>query len=181
MNVGPEAVVQFWFETIDPESWFEPTAELDEEVRVRFTHTHLVLSRCVTKQWRETAESRLAAILVLDQFPRNMYRGSPLAFSTDWMAVREAKLALEAGADETTDPLRRPFFYMPFEHSESLEDQDRSAALFEALGDPVHLDYARRHREVIRSFGRFPHRNAMLGRESTVADKRYLDLPGAGF
>ena len=178
---GPEEVVSYWCETLTVKDWWQSTPELDARVREQFAATHLALSREVTPEWRASPEARLAAIIVLDQFPRNMYRASPMAFAVDWIARREARLALEAGADKQVDYGRRHFFYMPFEHSEDLADQDLSVALFEAHDDEMYLDYAIRHREVIAEYGRFPHRNAYLGRVSTPEEVAYLAEPGAGF
>ncbi|MDX3925244.1 MAG: DUF924 family protein [Shinella sp.] len=177
----PDEVVGYWCETLTSDDWWNVSPDLDDRVRRDFAATHLALSRGVPDAWRASPEARLAAIIVLDQFPRNMYRGSPLAFATDWIARREARLALDAGADAGVAYDRRHFFYMPFEHSEDMADQDRSVMLFEALGDENYLDYAERHRDVIREYGRFPHRNAILGRESTAAELAYLAEPGAGF
>lgn len=178
---SPREVVAYWCETVAPAEWWQPTDELDAEVRARFAATHLALARAVTPEWRESAEARLAALIVLDQFPRNMYRASPLAFSTDWIARREARLALEADADRGVRPEWRLFFYLPFEHSEELVDQDLSVALFTALGDETYRDFAERHRDVIARYGRFPHRNGFLGRPSTAAEEAYLAEPGVGF
>lgn len=177
----PEEVVGYWCETLTAEDWWQSTPALDARVRDAFAGTHLALSRDVTPEWRASPEARLAAIIVLDQFPRNMYRASPMAFATDWIARREARLALEAGADKLVEYGRRHFFYMPFEHSEVLADQDLSVELFEAHGDDMYLDYAVRHRDVIVDHGRFPHRNAILGRVSTPEERVYLAEPGAGF
>lgn len=178
---GPGEVVGYWCETLSAKDWWQSTPELDARVREQFAATHLTLSREVTSEWRASPEARLAAIIVLDQFPRNMYRASPMAFATDWIALREARLALEAGADKLVDYGRRHFFYMPFEHSEVLADQDLSVELFEAHGDEMYLDYAVRHREVVAEYGRFPHRNPILGRVSTREEEAYLAEPGAGF
>ncbi|MGD9476398.1 DUF924 family protein [Shinella sp. G-2] len=177
----PEEVVGYWCETLTAKDWWQSTPALDTHVHERFAATHLALSRHIGPEWRATPEARLAAIIVLDQFPRNMYRASPMAFATDWIARQEARLALEAGADKLVDYGRRHFFYMPFEHSEDLADQDLSVSLFEAHGDEMYLDYAVRHRDVIADYGRFPHRNAYLGRPSTPAEEAYLAEPGAGF
>ncbi len=177
----PQEVVGYWCEVLTAKDWFQSTPELDARVHEQFAATHLALSREVTAEWRASPEARLAALIVLDQFPRNMYRASPMAFATDWIALREARLAVEAGADKDVAYDRRHFFYMPFEHSEALADQDRSVVLFEAHGDEMYLDYAVRHREVIARYGRFPHRNAFLGRVSTPAEAAYLAEPGAGF
>ncbi len=177
----PEDILAFWFEELQPEHWFEPPPGLDEQCQRRFLATHLALAHGIAPVWRETPESRLAAIIVLDQLPRNIYRATPLAFATDGLALREAKLAIAAGADLAVAPERRCFFYMPFEHSENLADQVMSVKLFTELADPNYLDFAIRHHEVIRLFGRFPHRNAMTGRVSTAPEEAYLSQPGAGF
>ncbi len=177
----PEEVLSFWFEECTSEDWFRSTVNLDEEIGRRFRDTHLALAAGVTDLWRATPESRLAAIIVLDQFPRNVYRGTPLAFATDGLALLEAKAALEVGADREVPAERRIFFYLPFEHAENLAEQDRAVALFQSLGMDEQIDYALQHRAVIAAYGRFPHRNAMLGRVSTEAEKDYLAEPGAGF
>jgi uncharacterized protein (DUF924 family) len=177
----PQEVFDFWFEECGRDQWFKATTELDRDIRKRFRDTHLALSRDVSEEWRATPHSRLAAVIVLDQFPRNIYRTTPLAFATDGLALREAKLAVEAGADQQVSPECRTFFYMPFEHCEDLAEQDRAVALFRALGDEEYIDYALRHHKVIAAHGRFPHRNAIVGRQSTVAELEYLAQPGAGF
>jgi uncharacterized protein (DUF924 family) len=178
---SPEEVFTFWFKELTRKDWFEKNEALDEAMRRHFAATHLSLARGEIDAWRTSPESRLAAVIVLDQLSRNLYRGTPLAFATDWLALREARLAIEAGGDMAVLPEQRGFFYLPFEHSETLADQDRSVELFALLGDADYLDYAERHRAVIREFGRFPHRNALLGRESTAAELEYLSKPGAGF
>lgn len=177
----PDEVYDFWFVRCSRKEWFSSTAELDEEIRARFRATHLSLARSVTEDWRSSPESRLAAVIVLDQFPRNIYRATPLAFATDGLALREAKLALTVGADRSLEGIKRTFLYMPFEHAEDLVEQDRSVALFAALGDEEFHDYALRHRAVIATYGRFPHRNGIVGRQSSEAELAYLARPGAGF
>jgi uncharacterized protein (DUF924 family) len=177
----PAEILSFWFEELRPEHWFKPPPGLDEQCRRRFLATHLSLARGVASLWRETPVNRLAALIVLDQLPRNIYRATPMAFATDGLALNEAKLAIAEGADLAVSPDRRCFFYMPFEHSEHLPDQVLSVKLFTELADPYHLDFAIRHHEVIRLFGRFPHRNAILGRVSTSAEEVYLSQPDAGF
>ncbi|RDJ12363.1 DUF924 family protein [Rhizobium grahamii] len=177
----PKEVFDFWFEECGRDQWFATTSELDRGISQRFRDTHLALSHGVTEEWRATPSDRLAAVIALDQFPRNIYRATPLAFATDGLALREAKLALEAGADMQVSPECRTFFYMPFEHCENLEEQERAVALFRALGDEEYIDYALRHRDVIAAYGRFPHRNAIVGRQSSAAELEYLARPGAGF
>lgn len=177
----PEDVLNFWFGELTYDDWFGTSKDLDETCFRRFQASHLALARGVSEGWRATPENRLAAILLLDQMPRNMYRGTPLAFSTDCLALHEAKLAVGTGADMAIRPEWRVFVYLPFEHSENLTDQTLSVKLFTELGDANYLDYAIRHREVIETFGRFPHRNAFLARQSTEAELAYLAKPGAGF
>ena len=178
---SPSEILSFWFEELRPEHWFKPPQGLDEQCRRRFLSTHLALARDVPPLWRATPEDRLAAILVLDQLPRNIYRATPLAFATDGLALNEAKRAIAEGADLAVLSERRFFFYMPFEHSEDIDDQILSVKLFTELADPNYLDFAIRHHEVIRLFGRFPHRNAIMGRTSTSAEEVYLSQPDAGF
>ncbi|MBP1882359.1 DUF924 family protein [Sinorhizobium mexicanum] len=177
----PEEVLKFWFTELSYDQWFTPSAELDRQCMQRFQASHLALSRKLDDAWRATPEHWLAAVLVFDQLPRNMYRASPLAFATDCLALREAKLAVGASADLAVPKEWRAFFYLPFEHSENLTDQTMAVKLFTELGDADYLDYAIRHRQVIEQFGRFPHRNAILGRVSTAAEEEYLAQPGAGF
>ncbi|AJY47446.1 DUF924 family protein [Martelella endophytica] len=173
---SPEAVLAFWFEELTPKDWFDPEDRdgLDRTILFRFFSTHRALARSIGGAWRATPEGQLAAVLVLDQFPRNIYRGTPMAFATDVLALREAKLAIASSAHEKLPAERRAFFFMPFEHSEDLADQDRSVALFEKLGNPEYLKFAESHRDVIARFGRFPHRNATLKRRSTRAELGYL-------
>lgn len=179
--VSPAEVLSFWFDELSDRDWFQSTEALDRQIERRFRQTHLMLAREVPWEWRADAVSRLAAIIVFDQFPRNMFRGTPLAFATDGLALREAKLALKEGADQMVHARQRAFFYLPFEHSESLEDQALSVELFSKIDNPDLLDYALRHRDVIKRFGRFPHRNVILGRTSTREEAVFLLQPGSSF
>jgi len=177
----PDEVLSFWFDELRPEHWFDPPPGLDQQCDRRFRTTHLALSRGVDAEWRATPMNRLAGVIVLDQLPRNMYRASPLAFATDGLALREASLAIDAGADREMSVDQRSFLYLPFEHSENLVDQARSVKLFTELGDADNLNFAIRHCEIIRKFGRFPHRNAILGRVSTAAEIDFLSQPDSQF
>lgn len=181
MTETPDTVLQFWFSELTPKQWFVKEDAVDRRIAERFTGLHLELSREVPDVWRATPEAWLALVIVYDQFPRNIYRNSPLAFATDWLALREAKAAIAAGADMGVGEAQRIFFYLPFEHAEDLAEQDRAVQLCEALGDETYLDYAHQHRNVVAEFGRFPHRNSILRRESTLAEEVYLSKPGAGF
>ncbi|MDQ0320714.1 uncharacterized protein (DUF924 family) [Pararhizobium capsulatum DSM 1112] len=178
---SPQEVLSFWFDELSPNAWFTADASLDAQCDRRFRLTHLAVSRHVEDAWRATPSARLATILLLDQISRNVFRGSPLAFATDGLALREARMAVDAGADLGMSVDQRAFFYLPFEHSENLKDQTDSVRLFSDLADPNYLDFAIRHCEVIRQFGRFPHRNAILGRVSTEAELAFLDQPGSSF
>lgn len=174
-------VLEYWFDVLEPADWFKVSADVDAAISERFGGLHLALSRQCGAEWTERPEACLSAIIVFDQFSRNMYRGSPLAFATDCLALALARDAVAKGMDAAVPEERRAFFYLPFEHSEHMADQDRSVELFAALGNPLYLDYAERHRDVIRRFGRFPHRNPILMRASTPEEEVYLATPGSGF
>lgn len=157
------AVLHFWFQELSGAQWFAKDAALDARIRERFLaiHEHLVAN-----DGAGVSDSRtmLAAVIVLDQFSRNLFRGDPRAFAADPIARRIAANAIDRGFDKCMGKEERMFLYMPFQHSEELADQDRSMLLFTALGDAYQLGYAKKHHEVIARFGRFPHRNKMLGR-----------------
>ncbi len=171
----------FVWEGSGREDWFGGGVELDDEIKARFRETHLALASGPANEWSHTPENRLAMIVVLDQFPRNIYRGTALAFATDGLALAQAEQAIQVGDDRRVRTEFRIFFYLPYEHAENIAHQNRSVALFTELGDGEYLDYARRHRDLIASYGRFPHRNQALGRTSTDSEARYLAQPGAGF
>lgn len=181
MTETPQSVLDFWFTELTPKQWFVKDPEVDQTVTERFAGLHLALSRQVPPEWRASAEARLALVIVFDQFPRNIYRGSPLAFATDSLGLKAAKAAIALGSDAAVSEDRRIFFYLPFEHAETLADQERAVALCEALGNETYLDFARQHQDIIQRFGRFPHRNSILGRTSTPEEEAYLAEPGAGF
>jgi uncharacterized protein (DUF924 family) len=179
MNAVPAAeVVAFWRDA-GPEKWFAKDEALDLTIRQRFLATHEAAARGELASFEDTAEGALALVILLDQFPRNMFRGSPHAFVTDPLAREVAARALTRGFDRTVEEALRQFFYIPFMHSETLADQDRCVQLFQALGKAGLLQYATTHREVIAQFGRFPHRNRILGRDTTPNEQKFLD--GGGF
>lgn len=177
--MSAHAVVAFWREA-GVSKWFNGGAGFDAECRERFLESHFAAARRELARWAGDAEGALALVLLLDQIPRNVFRGSAHAFATDGLARETARDAIAAGFDLQVDPALRLFFYMPFEHSEDMADQDRAVELFAAMGDAGYLDYARRHRDAIARFGRFPHRNAALGRTSTPEEQAWLDA-GGGF
>ncbi|AHB48925.1 hypothetical protein W911_11755 [Hyphomicrobium nitrativorans NL23] len=169
-------VVAFWRDA-GPKRWFAKADDFDREFTVRGLALHEKAARGDLDTWSATPEGALALMILLDQFPRNAFRGTPRMFATDAKALALAKAAIEAGHDTAVDSDLRAFFYLPFEHAEDLEEQERAVALFTPLGGEV-LAYAEIHRDVIRQFGRFPHRNAILGRKTTPEEQRFLDEGG---
>lgn len=167
-------VNRFWFKELKPEQWFTADPEVDETIRERFEPLYEELKQDVPEKDQSTAGCCVAVILVLDQFPRNMYRDSAKSFATDSMALAVARHAILEGFDVALTPTERQFIYMPFQHSEDREVQELSVKLFSRLGNPEALAYAERHKAVIDAYGRFPHRNKALGRASTPAEKKHL-------
>ncbi len=178
---GINDVLHFWFEELDPKDWWRKDDALDAKIVSRFKPTYDVLREGVPASWLESPEGMLAAILVLDQFPRNMFRDDPRAFATDAGALELAKRAIADGMDTKLEPRERAFIYLPFQHVEDRADQARSVELFTALGEKLNLDFAMRHKAIIDRFGRFPHRNAVLGRASTAEEEEFLKQPGSSF
>lgn len=185
-------ILTFWFGARNQptfgqsrQRWFRKNSEFDREICDRFLPIYQQAADGSLQDWLKEAQSCLALILVLDQFPRNMFRGTPQAFATDNQALAAARHAVEAGFDQQLVPVQRWFIYLPFEHSEQWEDQLRSLQLWQHLKeDPDSaspIDYAQRHADVIRRFGRFPHRNEILGRDSTPAELEFLKQPGSSF
>jgi uncharacterized protein (DUF924 family) len=176
--VAPGEIVSFWREA-GPDKWFAQDETFDQAIRLRFLSTYEAAKNSELTTWNDSAVGALALVLVLDQFPRNLFRGDARAFATDALARAVAKGALACGFDQSTDLALRPFFYLPFMHSEALIDQERSMRLYEALGETEELRYATEHRDVVLRFGRFPHRNRALGRDTTPAEQAFLE--GDGF
>lgn len=169
-------VISFWQEA-GPGLWFAKEPAFDSRFRTRFLALHEAAARAELGTWRLTSTGALALILLLDQFPRNAFRGAPRMYATDSAARAMADAAIAAGHDRAARPDLRLFIYLPFGHSEDLAYQDRSVALVSALGEPS-LSHAEHHREIIRRFGRFPHRNPILGRAMTPEEQRFLDEGG---
>jgi len=176
-----EEVLTFWFEQNGPEQWWTRDAEFDEAIRSRFGALHDRAVQGELYGWRDTPEGRLAEIIVLDQFSRNLYRDDPRAFAADGMALVLAQEAVRIGADQAVPPAQRQFFYMPYEHSESARIHEAAIPLFENLDDPELLDFELRHKAIIDRFGRYPHRNRVLGRPSTEEEIAFLREPGSSF
>jgi uncharacterized protein (DUF924 family) len=174
-------ILRFWFGELTYQDWFRRDEAVDATIASRFGAVYHELRAGVPASWLETPEGVLAAILVLDQFPRNLFRDDARAFATDDVALALAKQAIADGTDQRLTPDQRAFIYMPFQHSEDRIDQARSVGLYARLGIPLNLDFALRHQAVIDRFGRFPHRNGVLDRASTAAEEAFLAQPGPPF
>ncbi len=169
-----EEVNRFWFEEIEPGQWFRPDPAMDAEIRRRFLELYQKLKQALPEEARTDARAALAAILLFDQFPRNMFRGRPEAFATDPLACALTRNAVDQELDNGLNTDERRFLYMPLMHSEVLADQEWGVSLFRSLDDPESLRYAIEHRDIIARFGRFPHRNNVLGRENTPEEEEFL-------
>lgn len=170
-------VLTFWRKA-GPDRWFAKDDAFDAEIARRFRPLVDAAARGELSEWEETPEGVYALLILLDQFPRNLNRGSADAFAADPLAREVAGRAIARGFDEAFDNPERRFLYMPFMHSETLDDQERCLALCEAAADAEGVKYAIIHRDIIRDFGRFPHRNAVLGRESSTEEQRFLEDGG---
>jgi uncharacterized protein (DUF924 family) len=177
----PDDVLDFWFAESTRPSWFVRSEAFDALVRAELGPLHERAVRGELDAWAADPRSALALVLLLDQAPRNLHRGSARSFASDASALRHARAVVDAGLDQNLTEVEKVFLYLPFEHSESLADQDRCLALTAALGDPLWHNFAEKHRVIIARFGRFPHRNAVLGRESTPEELEFLQQPGSGF
>jgi uncharacterized protein (DUF924 family) len=171
-------VLAYW-RALGPKRWFVRDAAVDAEIRAQFLGLYTAAVAGALGPWEDDASSALAHVIVLDQFPRNMFRGSAAAFAADPLARAAAGRAIERGFDRQAAKAERPFFYLPYMHSEALADQEHCCDLCRAAGDAGTLKYAELHLDIIRRFGRFPHRNAVLGRVTTPEERSFLD--GGGF
>lgn len=174
-------VFQFWFEDLKRADWFAKSDDLDRRISAEFRALHDTISAALPYECLTNPRAALAAIIVLDQFSRNMFRGTPAAFASDPKALAIAEMAVACGFDRQLEPAQRWFVYLPFEHSEDRGVEERSAALFQDLGDAEALKYALAHKAIIDRFGRYPHRNAILGRTSTPEELAFLQEPGSSF
>ncbi|GMQ47592.1 DUF924 family protein [Vibrio sp. 10N] len=174
-------VLEFWFQELSPKDWFGGDKSLDDLIEHRFAALHKQAHQGELYHWRLTPEGRLAEVIVLDQFSRNLFRGSPESFASDPMALALAQEAVASGADERLTPEQRTFLYMPYMHSESLKIHEEAVQLFKSNGIENNLDFEYRHKAIIERFGRYPHRNEILGRESTVEEIEFLKQPGSSF
>jgi uncharacterized protein (DUF924 family) len=177
----PHHILHFWFTELTPKQHYAKEAALDEAIRTRFGTTLEAAARCELFAWRATPEGRLAEVLVLDQFSRNLYRDTPRAFAQDALALALAQEMVANGQDRSLPLAQRSFAYMPYMHSESALVHAQAVELFSQPGLEDTLRFELRHKEIIDRFGRYPHRNATLGRESTPKELAFLSEPGSGF
>ncbi|NNL56165.1 MAG: DUF924 domain-containing protein [Pseudomonadales bacterium] len=180
-NLPYKEIISFWFGEIDPAKWWVKDAAFDNLLVERFGAVHQRAAQCELYAWRAVAEGRLAEIIVLDQFSRNMFRETPLAFANDGLALALAQEAVACGADQQLTAQQRVFLYMPYMHSESSAIHEQAEKLYAANGLQDNYDFELKHKAIIDRFGRYPHRNDILGRASTDAERAFLKQPGAGF
>lgn len=180
--VSPQQILAFWFDEIDPKAWWSADPAFDALVRERFGATWARAAQAELHEWRTAPEGRLAEVVVLDQFSRNIHRNTPLAFAQDPLALALAQEAIAVGAARRLEPVRRTFVYMPFMHSESRAIHVWAEALFRDDGiDADNHDFELRHKAIIDRFGRYPHRNQILGRTSSAEELAFLQQPGSSF
>jgi len=175
LSESPQSIVEFWFSDAVRPMWFNSTTEFDNQLRDRFETVWQHAAAGKLDNWVETPEGALALVIILDQFPLNIYRGDAMCFATEAKSREIAALAIESNLDADLTDDQKAFLYMPLMHSESMTDQDKAVALYEAADLAGNLKFAQHHRDIVRRFGRFPHRNKILGRQSTEAELVYLD------
>ncbi len=176
-----QQIIDFWFKELSPQQWWVKSTELDDLIRQRFGDLHQQASQCELFEWRISAEGALAEIIILDQFSRNIYRDTPQAFSSDSMALTLAQQAVEKGFDQLLVEQQRGFMYLPYMHSESSIIHQEAVKLYSALGNQQNLDFELKHQVIIERFGRYPHRNELLNRSSTVEEIAFLQEPNSSF
>lgn len=181
MSSNAQAVITFWFNELTPEQWFKKDAEIDQRITERFGHLLTRAAACECYEWRTTAHGRLAEIIVLDQFSRNIYRDDARAFANDTLALALAQEAVALQADQALSSVERSFLYMPYMHSESVKIHENAMDLFNQPGLENNLEFEIRHKAIIDRFGRYPHRNAVLGRTSSEEEMVFLQQPGSSF
>ncbi|MFW2366609.1 MAG: DUF924 family protein [Desulforhopalus sp.] len=176
-----EEVLKFWFEESSPSQWFSKDDKFDQLITDRFLEIHTKAVRCELFSWRKSGRGRLAEIIVLDQFSRNMFRGSPLAFANDPIALVLAQEAVSLGIDKELTTTERGFIYLPFMHSESIKIHEIAEKIYSQHGMESSLEWEIKHKRIIERFGRYPHRNGVLGRQSTQEELDFLEQPNSSF
>ncbi len=176
-----QEILKFWFEEIEQSHWWSKDDRIDQLIFERFAKTHDKAIRCELFEWRKIAEGRLAEIIVLDQFSRNMFRESPLSFANDSLALALSQEAISLGSDKELTPLQRSVLYLPFMHSESLKIHEVAMSLYKKNGIQSSLTFEVKHKKIIEKFGRYPHRNTILSRTSTEEEIEFLKQKNSGF
>ena len=176
-----QVIIDFWFDETEPAAWWRKDSVFDASIRQRFLSLHQAAARCELSPWRDQPQGRLAEIIVLDQFSRNLYRDDARAFACDPLALALAQETVRAGLDRQLYPVMRAFVYMPFMHSESALIHQQAVDLFDQAGMESNLEFEYKHKAIIDRFGRYPHRNQVLGRESTPDELEFLRQPGSAF
>jgi len=174
-------IINFWFKEIEPSYWWKKDKDFDRLIAERYKSLHQKAARCELFEWRQELLGRLAEIIILDQFSRNLFRDSPLAFATDGLALVLAQEAVSLSIDAKLSPTERSFLYMPYMHSESVLIHEVAVTLFQAKGMEQNLEFELKHKIIIDRFHRYPHRNAILGRESTEEELEFLKEPNSSF
>lgn len=180
-DFAAQEVLEFWFTELEPADWWKKSDMLDQQIQSRFGNLHAAANACELYGWRSSAQGRLAEIIVLDQFSRNIYRNTAAAFASDSLALALAQEAITAAANQSLKPVQNSFLYMPFMHSESRIIHEQAVTLYKENGIAANLEFELKHKAIIDKFGRYPHRNDILGRESTEAEKVFLQQPGSSF
>ncbi len=181
MTQTPDYIIDFWFNAIDSKAWFKKDDEFDLLLTMQFSQLHSSAAKGELYEWRSTAEGRLAEIIVLDQFSRNIHRNTPLAFASDPMALALAQEAVSRACLDDLDVIKQTFVLMPYMHSESEAIHEVALELFNNTGLEKTIDYELKHRAIIKQFGRYPHRNEILNRESSKEELEFLSTPGSSF
>lgn len=181
MDITSTDIINFWFDEITPKEWFVKDLSFDQMIKDRFHTIHQAAVQGELYSWRSTAEGCLAEIIILDQFSRNMFRDTPQAFASDNVALVLAQRAVELTLDQSLPTEQRSFVYMPYMHSESALIHEQAVKLFDQPGLENNLQFEYRHKEIIDRYGRYPHRNAILGRTSTTDELNFLESPGSSF
>ena len=176
-----QTIIDFWFQELEPSQWWQKDLDFDAMIQKRFGHLHEQATAGELYSWRETAKGSLAEIIILDQFSRNIYRDKPEAFASDPLALALSQFAISKKFDEQLNQTERSFMYLPFMHSESAMIHEGALKLYESLGNAGNLDFELRHKTIIDRFGRYPHRNKILGRLSSAEEAEFLKQPNSGF
>ncbi|RDX35031.1 DUF924 domain-containing protein [Kangiella sp. HD9-110m-PIT-SAG06] len=177
----PNDILEFWFNELEPKQWWQKNEELDQAIKERFGSYHQAAIQCELYQWRNEAKGLLAEIIILDQFSRNIFRNKPQAFAKDAQALVLSQFAVAQGLDKDLSSVERQFLYMPYMHSESKLIHEQAVPLFKSLDSDQGYDFELKHKEIIDRFGRYPHRNEVLGRKSTDDELEFLKHPGSSF